>query len=387
LFPELARVAQEATTGLLPSQLIRQLVLTGAIASETPIDDSQIQPASLDLRLSGTAYRLQASFLPGKNATVEKKLADLSMSTIDITNGAIFERGCVYLVRLNERLQLPSDISGKANPKSTTGRLDVFTRLISDYGEEFERVPEGYVGPLYAEVVPRAFSIVARAGMRLSQLRLMRGHPPSFDKTIATMHRDEGLVYDQEDFVAEALIHKGLKISVSLRADGDGPVAFRARRDAPIVDLDRIGYYDPALFWDALPTPASGRFILAPGDFYILASKEKVRVPPSYAAEMVPFDPSVGEFRIHYAGFFDPGFGCSSKDMKGTRAVLEVRAHDVPFLLEDGQIVGRLIYIRLLSRPEQIYGMGIGSSYGNQELTLSKQFRRPSAREPVATRT
>jgi dCTP deaminase len=178
-----------------------------------------------------------------------------------------------------------------------------------------------------------------------------------------------------------------LKISVSLRADGDGPVAFRARRDAPIVDLDRIGYYDPALFWDALPTPASGRFILAPGDFYILASKEKVRVPPSYAAEMVPFDPSVGEFRIHYAGFFDPGFGCSSKDMKGTRAVLEVRAHDVPFLLEDGQIVGRLIYIRLLSRPEQIYGMGIGSSYGNQELTLSKQFRRPSAREPVATRT
>ena len=379
LFPELARVAEEATTGVLPSQHIRQLIFTGAISADAPFEDVQIQPASLDLRLGPNAYRLQASFLPTKASTVERKLADLAMASIDLRNGAVLERGCVYLMPLMEKLRLPSDISGKANPKSTTGRLDVFTRLITDYGEEFERVAEGYVGPLYAEVVPRAFSVMVRTGLRLSQLRLIRGNPPSPDSELTELHEEEGLVYDDDDIIGEAVIKKGLKISVSVRSDGAGPVAYRARHDAPIIDLDKIDYYDPFLFWDAVPSPTNGRLILTPGDFYILASKEKVSVPPSFAAEMVPFDPSVGEFRIHYAGFFDPGFGYGgghARQTFGTRAVLEVRAHEVPFLLEDGQFVGKLIYIRLLQRPEQVYGGRIGSSYANQQLTLSKQFKR-----------
>lgn len=382
LFPELARVPEEVTTGVLPSQMIRQLIVSGGISSDVPIAGAQVQPASLDLRLSSTAYRLQASFLPRNTSTVQKKLTDLAMATVDLQNGAVLERGCVYLVPLMERLQLPADISGKANPKSTTGRLDVFTRLITDYGEEFERVPPGYLGPLYTEVVPRAFSIVARTGMRLSQLRLIRGNPPSPDTELTELHEEEGLVYDDE-IIAEAIIRKGLRISVSLRFDGGGPVAYRARHDAPIVDLDKVDHYDPARFWDTIPAPTTGGVILTPGNFYILASKEKVSVPPSFAAEMVPFDPSIGEFRIHYAGFFDPGFGYGSdaKRTRGTRAVLEVRAHEVPFLLEDGQIVSRLTYNRLLQRPDHIYGVEIGSSYENQQLTLSKQFKR----SPIVT--
>jgi dCTP deaminase len=379
LFPEIARDVRHPNTGVLPSQIIRRLIQSGLITASVPIEDEQIQPASLDLRLGPIAYRLRASFLPGKHATVTKKLADLAMAKVSLEDVAILERGCVYLVPLLEQLRLPDNVSGKANPKSTTGRLDIFTRVITDYGEEFERVPESYVGPLYAEVVPRAFSVLVRTGMRLSQLRLIRGNPPSSDSELAELHRDEGLVYGEDEGLAPAVIQKGLKLSVSLRAENGAPAAYRARKDAPLVDLSKINHYDAQDFWDALPAPQDGRLILSPGDFYILASKEKVSVPPLFAAEMVPFDPSVGEFRIHYAGFFDPGFGYSSLDSRGTRAVLEVRAHEVPFLLEEGQTVGRLIYMRVLERPERLYGTAIGSSYANQQVTLSKQFRRVPA--------
>jgi dCTP deaminase len=381
LFPELEREFRAiATTGIFPSQVIRQLIDSGRVAADTPLTDEQVQPASLDLRLGPIAYRLQASFLPGAASTVEKKLKSMTMAVLDLEQGAVLERGCVYLVPLMERLRLPENVSAIANPKSTTGRLDVFTRLITDYGDEFERVAEAYVGPLYAEIVPRTFSIVVRPGMRLSQLRFVRGNPISRDSELHDIHKEETLVYTEEDSPGEPIIQKGLKVSLSLKSQDDGggawPVAFRAKRNAPVIDLGMINHYDPDLFWDVIPAPSDARLILNPGDFYILASRERVRVPPLYAAEMVPFDPSVGEFRIHYAGFFDPGFGYGLSDIRGTRAVLEVRAHEVPFQVEDGQIVGRLVYIRLTGAPDRVYGTSIGSSYQSQQLTLSKQFRR-----------
>jgi dCTP deaminase len=290
----------------------------------------------------------------------------------------VLERDCVYIIPLVEELNLPENISGRANPKSTTGRLDIFTRLITDYGTEFDSVPAGYKGKLYAEVVSRTFTVAMRAGMRLSQLRFVQGSPRAGDRTIKGLDQEDPLVYmDEEDVPVKAKLHRGLRITVNLEGVEAGEViAYKAKRYAPAIELDRINYYPTEEFWEVRHQNASKSLILEPDDFYILASRERVRVPPEYAAEMVPFDPSDGEFRIHYAGFFDPGFGYGSSDIKGTRAVLEVRAHEVPFLIEHGQLVGRLNYMPLLSRPEKIYGTNIGSSYQHQALTLSKQFRK-----------
>jgi dCTP deaminase len=300
------------------------------------------------------------------------------MTRVDLTKAAVFEKGCVYIVPLLEELNLPKDISAIANPKSTTGRLDIFTRLITDRGVAFEYVPPGYTGKLYAEIASRTFTVAVRAGMRLNQLRFVRGRPKSPDALISRLDEEENLVYVDEE-TAKAQIDRGLRITVNL--EGSQPsevIAYKARKHAPAIELDRIDYYSPEEFWEARTPPASKSLILEPGDFYILASRERVRVPPGYAAEMVPFDPSAGEFRIHYAGFFDPGFGYGSSDIKGTPAVLEVRAHEVPFMVDHGQVVGRLTYMPLLSRPDKIYGTNIGSSYQYQALTLSKQFRRES---------
>jgi dCTP deaminase len=321
---------------------------------------------------------VRASFLPGPNSTVEAKIKELRMARIDLTGAPVLEKDCVYIIPLVEELNLPDNISGKANPKSTTGRLDIFTRLITDYGTEFDRVPPGYKGRLYAEVVSRTFTVALRAGMRLSQLRFVQGNPVSGDKTIRDLNQEEPLVYmDEEDIPSKARLQRGLRITVNLEgADADEIIAYKAKRYAPAIELDRINYYATEEFWEVRHQNASKNLILEPGDFYILASRERVRVPPDFAAEMVPFDPSDGEFRIHYAGFFDPGFGYGSSDIKGTRAVLEVRAHEVPFLMEHGQLVGRLNYMPLLSRPHKIYGTNIGSSYQHQALTLSKQFRK-----------
>jgi dCTP deaminase len=300
------------------------------------------------------------------------------MARIDLTGAPVLERDCVYIIPLLEELSLPENISGKANPKSTTGRLDIFTRLITDYGTEFDAVPAGYKGKLYAEVVSRTFTIALRAGMRLSQLRFVQGSPRAGDRTIKGLDQEEPLVYmDEEDSPVKARLHRGLRITVNLEgAEAGEVIAYRAKRYAPAIELDRIDHYATEEFWEVRHQNASKSLILEPDDFYILASRERVRVPPEFAAEMVPFDPSDGEFRIHYAGFFDPGFGYGSSDIKGTRAVLEVRAHEVPFLIEHGQLVGRLNYMPLLSRPDKIYGTNIGSSYQHQALTLSKQFRK-----------
>ena len=380
LFPEMIEEAgARRTSGILPSQAIQELIARECIVGNTAITEDQIQPASLDLRLGDIAHRVRASFLPGPHSTVETKINQLRMTRVDLTSAAVFEKDCVYIVPLLEQLHLPDNISGKANPKSTTGRLDVFTRLITDYGIEFDRAPAGYRGKLYAEIVPRTFTVRIRAGMKLSQLRFVQGSADSQDKDIRKLDREQTLVYMDEDSPTKARLDRGLRITVNLEAtekDKGEVIAYKARRNAPIIELDRINHYSPEEFWEARQQSDSKSLILDAGDFYILASRERVRVPPDFAAEMVPFDPSDGEFRIHYAGFFDPGFGYGSSEIKGTRAVLEVRAHEVPFLIEHGQLVGRLNYMPLLARPDKIYGVQIGSSYQQQALALSKQFRR-----------
>ena len=298
------------------------------------------------------------------------------MREIDLAGGAILEKGCVYLVKLMEELELPRNLEAKANPKSTTGRLDVFTRLITDYGGEFERVQRGYTGPLYAEIMPRTFPVVVRPGTSLSQIRFIRGRARMSDTALSRLDKKRGLLYLDKN-LEKAEIRDGVEVSVSLQQGrGTSVIAYRGKKNAPLVDLREV--YDEDRFWDRITDCPDGRLILNPGDFYILASRERVRVPPEYAAEMVPFDPSVGEFRIHYAGFFDPGFGYGEGEVDGTPAVLEVRAHETPFVMEHGQVVGRLMYSRVLDVPEKIYGKSIGSSYQRQELALSKQFRRPS---------
>ena len=384
LFPELEKdLPAIHTTGILPSQRIEELIRSGAISApaNTPISANQIQPASIDLRLGPVAYRVRASFLPGEHTKVSTRVEELRMHEIDLTRPAVLERGCVYIVPLMEELHLPPEIFGKANPKSTTGRLDIFTRLITDYGTEFERVQVKYRGRLYVEIVPRTFSIVVHEGTKLNQLRFVHaqssGDAISSDAKLSQLDKKKTLVYSQNDIPWQAKISQGLRISIDLEAgNGADMIGYKAKTHAPLIDLDKINYYDLQDFWDPIGRPRAKNIILNPGDFYILISKEKLRVPPGFAAEMVPYDPTFGEFRTHYAGFFDPGFGYGNDDIKGTYVVLEVRSHEVPFLLEDGQMVGRLIYERLLSLPEKVYGSGIGSSYQCQGLALSKQFKR-----------
>ncbi len=377
LFPELTPAIETFPTGVLPSQSIRELIEAGQIFAANAIEPEQIQPSSIDLRLGSVAYRVRASFLTTDKYTVAKKLEGYTLHEIDLTRPAVLEKGCVYVVPLQEELRLPLQISGKVNPKSSTGRLDIFTRVITDYGRQFEVIPPGYKGKLYAEVVPQTFSVLARAGVRLSQLRLTRGAPPSSDNQLAILNEREELVYDDSDRPAKAVIDSGLRLSVDLVGTGGGDlIGYRAKKHTALIDLEKIGHYEPGEYWDAIHRTRNRDLVLDPEDFYILASKEKVSIPPGYAAEMVPYDPSVGEFRIHYAGFFDPGFGYGIDDAKGTRAVLEVRSHEVPFLLEDGQEVGSLTFERLLAVPDRLYGQGIGSNYQRQELQLSKHFKR-----------
>ena len=377
LFPDQQKGELSHTTGILPSQNIEELIQAGHIFASSPISADQIQPSSLDLRLGTVAYRVRASFLSSRNSTVLDKLEEYKLYEVDLTRPAVLERGCVYIAPLLEELKLPAGISGKANPKSTTGRLDIFTRLITDFGSEFERVPAGYKGKLYTEIVPRTFSVAAREGTRLNQLRFRRGTPPPSDTELRALHQEETLIYTNDEAPGDAIISKGLWLSVDVSGDDQTElIGYKARKHTPLIDLERVNYYDAAEFWDPISRTRSRSLILDPEDFYILASKEKVRIPPNFAAEMVPYDPSVGEFRIHYAGFFDPGFGYGADDIKGTPAVLEVRSHEAPFLLEDGQVVGRLLFERLLSVPRKVYGQGIGSSYQRQGLALSKHFRR-----------
>lgn len=375
LFPELLWIYG---TGILPAQGLERLIGLREVAASAPITETQIQPASLDLRLGPVAYRVRASFLSSDCPVVEK-LNRFVMYELDLTEPQVFERGCAYIVPMMEELSLSSDISGRANPKSSTGRIDVFTRLITDFGGEFEGVRAGYRGKLYTEVVPQTFSIRVRQGDRLNQLRLRRGTPRPTITDLEKLHEEDKPAGDDEFAASEIQLDREKKarwLRVDLAGDDcSNIVGYRARRHTPVVDVSQIRYYDPDEFWERIRCNSDKSLVLEPGEFYILASQEGVRIPPTHAAEMEPYDPSRGEFRIHYAGFFDPGFGYGADDPRGTRAVLEVRSHEVPFLLEHGQTVAALRYHRLLAPPARIYGRGIGSSYQNQRLALSKHFR------------
>lgn len=356
--------------GILPAQAIRTLVETGRVSMPEPLADRQLQPASLDLRLGPLAHRVRASFLPQPGCPVANRLQQLSLHTIDISTSAVLETGCVYLVPLMERLSLPSDLAAATNPKSSTGRLDVFTRVIADGVSTFDQVPAGYDGPLYAEICPQTFPILVRQGSRLSQIRFRKGDPREDDAALAALQSAETLVSGGvED------IDQGLALSVDLTPGDTGLVGYRAKRHTGVVDVDVSGACHVADYWEPIHLRGAGDpLILDPDQFYILASKEAVAIPPTHAAELVPFNPLVGEFRVHYAGFMDPGFGHASAGGNGARVVLEVRSHSVPFVLEDGQIIGRLIYERMADVPEQLYGADLSSNYQAQGLKLSKHF-------------
>ena len=377
LFPEeeqtpVTAPGQTHATGILPAHGIRNMIRDQQIwavnGQKSGVLDDQIQPASLDLRLGDTAYRIRASFLPGVSGQVMQKLEMLAFHKIDLTDGAVLETGCVYLVPLMEALALPERTGGFANPKSSTGRIDVFTRVITDFGVEFDKAPPGYKGHLYLEVSPRTFPILVRAGSRLSQIRFRRGNPAHSDAEIKRLHQESALVD------GHANIDGGLALSIDLAGDKQtGLIGYRAKRHAGLIDVDRVNALPLNEYWEPIYNHGKNQLILDPDEFYILASRESVTIPPTHAAEMVPFNPLVGEFRVHYAGFFDPGFGAGLEG-KGSRAVLEVRSREVPFILEHGQVIGRLIYERLTDRPEVLYGKSLESNYQRQGLRLSKHF-------------
>jgi len=375
LFVETAiqAVSRELRTGVLPYQSLQTMLREKEIwATDAEITAAQLQPASLDLRLGPVAWRVRASFLPGPEATVLERVKELDGYAIDLTQGAVLEKGCVYVVPLLERLDLKSGIAGVSNPKSSTGRLDILTRMIADRSQVFDEVEPGYAGPLYAEITPRTFSIVVRQGSRLNQLRFRRGSPALAASELQRLHDAGDLVH----LHGEPRPLRGKSVPVTIDLEGtreETLIGYRAKKHTDRIDVDKIGAYDAADFWDPIHRHRAPRLILDPDEFYILATREAVRVPPDYAAEMIPYETAVGEFRVHYAGFFDPGFGW---DMStgGSRAVLEVRSHEVPFMLEHGQTVAMLRYERMAMRPDKLYGQGIGSNYQNQGLKLAKQF-------------
>jgi dCTP deaminase len=362
------------STGVLPSQELRRLTQTKEIRSAERIRPDQIQPASIDLRLGGTGFRVRASFLPGQESTVAKKLQTLTMHEFELTErGMVLEKDCVYIIPLLEVLNLKWRTWGTTNPKSSIGRIDVFTRVITDHGTEFDRVQPNYEGPLYAEISPRTFSILVRKGSRLNQLRIKKGNPAPSDSAAWQLSEEYGRLAGEAS-------REDIKNGVPLRVDtvgggSDRVIGYKAKKNTGLIDVDKVDFYDANDYWEPLRTSRMG-IILNPDDFCILASKDPVQVPPLAAAEMIAYDTLVGEFRVHYAGFFDPGFGWSEPEGHGAKAVLEVRSHEVPFLIEDGQLVGRLVYERLTARPDRLYGAAIGSSYHRQGLALSKHFQQ-----------
>lgn len=365
--------------GILPRQDIRTLVRRRMIRSISgEIMESQYQPASLDLRLGSRAYRVRASFLPGPSRTVIEALDSLVHETLNLDDGAVLERGCVYVVELIESLnELPETISAFANPKSSTGRLDVFTRLIADRSGVFDTVAGGYSGKLYAEISPSSFSIKVRKGSRLNQLRFRRRGSSQDEAADFRLTDTELRAHHATAALVDGVpvIRNGLVLHIHLdNGDPDGIIGYRAQKFTDVVDVDNVGGYAVDDFWEPIRTRGAKRIILDPHQFYILASKEKLHIPSTMAAEMAPIDPAMGEFRVHYAGFFDPGFGVGADGAPGSRGVLEVRSHEVPFILEDGQVIGRLAFERMVAEPDALYGQIGTSNYQGQALKLSKHF-------------
>jgi dCTP deaminase len=359
--------------GILPYQAILQLRQDGVIVSDHDIGADQFQPASLDLRLGTVAYRVRASFLPGPRVTVMDRIRELDGYKIDLTVGAVLERGCVYVIPLLEAVALKGDLVGVANPKSSAGRLDILTRLITDRSAGFDQIERDYQGPLYVELAPRTFSIVVRTGSRLNQLRFRRGSSQVAHSELKALLERHLLI---DPFTSDSVLRDGrVGVTIDLVGSGRGGlIGYRAQRHTDRIDIDKIKHYPASEFWEPLYNHRDGPLILDPDHFYILATKEKVAVPSGYAAEMVAYDTTVGEFRVHYAGFFDPGFGCDAGGLR-SKAVLEVRSHEVPFMLEDGQTIGWLRYEKMAETPDRLYGADLGSNYQNQGLALAKQFR------------
>ena len=376
-------------TGILPSQKIKEMLDSGEIKTMLmPFDHDQVQPASIDLRLGDCAYPVDTSFLPGKGMKVLDKLKQLddrfANFKIDLSKGAVLEKGRVYVIPLLESISLRSEVAAFANPKSSTGRLDILTRLIADEATSFDQVNEGYKGELFIEVAPRSFSIVVKTGTRLNQLRFRRTRGEEAKSISAAEWKkllDGGqIVYSSEHETNARSIKTGiLPFTVDLKGSGKGGeiIGYRSKKHVKRIDLERRDY-DPLDFWEPIRFHKSSSLILDPDEFYILMTKEAIAVPPEYAAEMLPYDTRAGEFRVHYAGFFDPGFGWSANATKAgsSRGVLEVRSHEVPFLLEHGQTVGWLRYERMAEKPELLYGQDINSNYQGQSLKLAKQFKQ-----------
>jgi dCTP deaminase len=380
-------------SGILPFQQLRTLVRQRVIQTDVPFTPEQIQPASLDLRLGTKAYRLLSSFLPEPSDqqsqfTIEDLYrSDLVMYDMDLRQGAILEKGHVYLVPLLEGLKLPKDIRGRTNPKSSTGRLDIFTRVVTDLHVGFDEIRPGYAGPLFLEIVPRSFTIRVQTGLALNQLRLICGKPLVSDSSLRTLHRTTPLlchnneaagIPDQPLSAKDIRVDNGLFLRVDLQGSSEGDkaiVGYRAKKNSHIIDLSKVGHYAAGDYWEPLYRNASATMLLEPEEFYILASKERIQVPPGYSAEMVAYEAACGELRTHYAGFFDPGFGYANPTRKGTQVVLEVRPHDVPFRIQDGQTFFKVLYEKMQNIPTHLYGSSFGSSYSQQGLTLSKHFK------------
>ena len=367
------------TPGVLPSQHLDAAIAAGVIDSlGSPIPRENVQPASLDLRLGEVAYRIRCSFLPG-GAPVDRRVRDLVIDELDLRGaGVVLETQRPYLIPLKERLALPPHVRGKANPKSSTGRADVFTRVITDHSNRFDEVAAGYCGGLYLEVVPLSFPVRVREDLALNQLRLSVGCAELADDDVRGFHQTRPILYaDGAAVPAEQLaLSHGLFLGLDLRGDPTGRVGYRARASAPLLDLTRVGATDREPFWESVTREDGERIVLIPKNFYLLMSYESVSVPPSLAAEMTAYDPTSGELRTHYAGFFDPGFGYDPNGcFHGSTAALEVRAHDVPFMIEHRQPVCKLTFERMLAAPTQLYGQAIGSNYQRQTETLGKHFR------------
>ena len=354
--------------GVLPSQSISKLISKKIIFADREIEKNQIQPASLDLRLGQVAWRIRASFLTGKEKKISDLLDEFKMHQIDLMEGAVLEKGCVYLIPIEENLNLPANLSAVANAKSSTGRLDLLTRIITDKGSEFDRIPAGYNGQLFVEICPRSFSVLVRPGMRLNQIRFRQGQAVLTDKELLALHNKEKLIDSMPK------IDGGLGFSVDLKPEKGSLVGYQAKPHTGIIDLNKVKTYNREDFWQEVHS-SENKIILDPDAFYILVSKESVHIPPAFAAEMAPYLAMVGEFRVHYAGFFDPGFGHADAGGSGSRGVLEVRCHEAPFVLEHGQIVGRLVYEKMAEIPEELYGQNIKSNYQGQGLKLSKHFK------------
>ena len=376
-------------TGILPSQKIREMQNSGEIKTLLgQFDANQIQPASIDLRLGDYAYPVGTSFLPGNGVKVLDKMKQLDERfddfKIDLRNGAVLEKGRIYVIPLMESINLKSEVAAFANPKSSTGRLDILTRLIADGATIFDQVREGYKGELYIEVAPRSFSVVVKTGTRLNQLRFRRtrGEAPN-PITSADWKQllDAGQIVDSSDTEKKAKSSARGVLPFTVDLEGSGKegnlIGYRAKKHTKRIDLEKRDY-DPLDFWEEIRFHKTSPLILDPDEFYILMTKEAIAVPPEYAAEMLPYDTRAGEFRVHYAGFFDPGFGWNAETNKAgsSRGVLEVRSHEVPFLLEHGQIVGWLRYERMAARPELLYGQDSNSNYQGQSLKLAKQFKQ-----------